>query len=1054
MAGNTTRSEANQSFFTYVKDPITGVIKRIAIPGDVQIGLEGQPSELHLFGRFSVAATSYVIDQNNKGVINVSNDDTVVAVSLAITPITGRIKVHLPTNPRDGQLHFIKDMTGTAGTVPIDVVPSPGLTVDNQAFRTLSDAYGSLALIWLAGQWRMLVAGLGASGGGGSPTNASYITINPESSLSSERHLSGSANITITDHGPKASVTVDLTSILTGAAGTFSYATVGVDQYGRITSISAGATPPSPNAGFLTAGNESGLPNHRQMSGGLGTTVTDSGPGTFFEFNVDPRIVPFLTGATFSGPVNAAGGLTGSLQLTSAGLAYIVGLGTISVVTNSQGQVVISGSLGSAVTSLTSSGGTSVSHVGNNYTVSSSIGADKYAPYLLVSPGNPNDPRARTVVAGSNITFSDSGPGGTFTISSTGGGGGSGSSGVDPWVDVGTSLYTTSSVSIDDQGRSVAMIGDDVFFFVSGTVASPPGTAGRKVAVFGGGAYISGSLIIEEAFSGSHSTLADGITPYLIGQGSVFITTQSNGQIIISGSGGGGGGGGSGAVLSSFLTASLTAITNIPQTPSDVVLTAITSSWTDVAFWFKASGAINGSNTIWYRLLVDGLFYRDIVTYTELANGGAGFGSSFAGVVKGLSPGTHIFAVHANVGGGNIPFIDPTATLTVGSLTYFPNGATMMLMNLTSSGGGGGGGGGGSDTWIDGGLDPFRPGTQIKTTSSVSITDPVQSTYASTIGVDTYFYVSGTVGLPPSDPNRRVNTFGGDTFASGSITAVKGFSGSHVALADGKTPAFLAGSNVTLSTSSLGQVVISSTGGGGGGGGMGYGLYSSRGSPGSAGSGYIATDSVLATWYSDGTVWRPLVDSRISTQVPAAANWSHLAGSSTLVDSNGTLLITPSTGDELWQYTGTLNTSFTAITAISQLWKPGSGDNPACGVFIRNSSVTGGNVGYVRFCIFYNGGALYAQIQQFNGSGTPGSASTVYFVGPAPAQTTRNTWFKMDWDNATGNISCSISNNGIDWLLLDQRAPFQASPTPTFGILPLASNPGENLVRILAMEFS
>jgi hypothetical protein len=56
----------------------------------------------------------------------------------------------------------------------------------------------------------------------------------------------------------------------------------------------------------------------------------------------------------------------------------------------------------------------------------------------------------------------------------------------------------------------------------------------------------------------------------------------------------------------------------------------------------------------------------------------------------------------------------------------------------------------------------------------------------------------------------------GDVQATGYITASLGFSGSHTSLVDGRS-FLVAGSNVTITSESNGQVTISSTGGGGGG---------------------------------------------------------------------------------------------------------------------------------------------------------------------------------------------------------------------------------------------
>jgi len=78
-----------------------------------------------------------------------------------------------------------------------------------------------------------------------------------------------------------------------------------------------------------------------------------------------------------------------------------------------------------------------------------------------------------------------------------------------------------------------------------------------------------------------------------------------------------------------------------------------------------------------------------------------------------------------------------------------------------------------------------------------------------TAGSDVYFHVSGSIG------GAAKSLFGGDLVASGTITSKAGFSGSHTRLADG-TSFLAAGTNVTITTASSGQVTISSSGGGGG----------------------------------------------------------------------------------------------------------------------------------------------------------------------------------------------------------------------------------------------
>jgi len=161
-------------------------------------------------------------------------------------------------------------------------------------------------------------------------------------------------------------------------------------------------------AAYLVLVNTSSLSNERQFVAGNGLKSTDLGANSTFSIFLDDSIVAMLTGSTFSGPVKAAGGLSGSLQRTTAGLPFLVaGLGvTVSSASNGQ------------------------------------------------------------------ITIGSSPP---------------------TWVDAGGKIYTTSSVAISNPGMTAEQTGNDVFFYVSGTVSA---SSGGKVAAFGGDVCITGSLRI------------------------------------------------------------------------------------------------------------------------------------------------------------------------------------------------------------------------------------------------------------------------------------------------------------------------------------------------------------------------------------------------------------------------------------------------------------------------------------------------------------------------------------------------------------------------------
>lgn len=81
---------------------------------------------------------------------------------------------------------------------------------------------------------------------------------------------------------------------------------------------------------------------------------------------------------------------------------------------------------------------------------------------------------------------------------------------------------------------------------------------------------------------------------------------------------------------------------------------------------------------------------------------------------------------------------------------------------------------------------------------------------AQSFGSDTFFYISGSL-----DGDDK-SVYGGNVYVSGSVTAVLGLSGSLTRLATGE-PAFLAGTGISLLSSSNGAIIISATGGGGSG---------------------------------------------------------------------------------------------------------------------------------------------------------------------------------------------------------------------------------------------
>ena len=135
-----------------------------------------------------------------------------------------------------------------------------------------------LARMAVRGDWNGFLTGGG--GGGGAPTDAEYVVMALNGTLTNERKLTAGSRITITDGGAGGNVTIaadasPVTSLVAGTNITLSPAS----GLGDVTITAATPTGLAPNdASYLTLGLDGDLTNERVLTAGTGIGFTDTGP--------------------------------------------------------------------------------------------------------------------------------------------------------------------------------------------------------------------------------------------------------------------------------------------------------------------------------------------------------------------------------------------------------------------------------------------------------------------------------------------------------------------------------------------------------------------------------------------------------------------------------------------------------------------------------------------------------------------------------------------------------------------------------------------------------
>lgn len=149
-------NEIGKSTFILAKNSLNDNVELIVSPSSFQVGLKDSPSDMTLMGRLSCSAGIFQDASSSEIADGKIILDSSVTVALIKTPARVRVDVYLPTNPRNGQIIWIKDRDGTATSVNPIMIKSENFLIDGSSSTVINSAYGTKCLCWCDDMWSII----------------------------------------------------------------------------------------------------------------------------------------------------------------------------------------------------------------------------------------------------------------------------------------------------------------------------------------------------------------------------------------------------------------------------------------------------------------------------------------------------------------------------------------------------------------------------------------------------------------------------------------------------------------------------------------------------------------------------------------------------------------------------------------------------------------------------------------------------------------------------------------------------------------------------------